>query len=202
MNRPHSQGGLAPLDVTIDGSPVGTVTPSALGWNLFEFQFSVALGTSSFNLQFSVNRINFADTSIFLDHVQLLSDAPCINCNTYTCTPGQYLSTTPCAGAGSCLTCLSGSYCLGYHNDTTPCPAGTYSYVGASSISDCLPCLNSCPPGYFNSTPLFGAGSYALCSTCQQCQPGSYCMLTVICLIHYFVLNCRSWFQCIVTVSS
>jgi hypothetical protein len=113
MNGPGFPGGLAPLDISVDGAPIGTVSPLTVSWTFYQLQFSVGLATTSFSLSFKVNAANNGRTAILLDRLLLLSDADCELCYVFSCAPGTYLSATGCGGFGSCLPCPAGSYCPG-----------------------------------------------------------------------------------------
>ena len=109
-------------------------------------------------------------------------------------------STVQYAGIGYFLTseaCPEGSYCPGSSFDPIPCPAGTFSALAATDISDCLPCAagtfsgagssectSACPAGFYASPPAtcFGcavgrfnpnSGSTSV-SSCIACAPGKF----------------------------
>ena len=97
------------------------------------------------------------------------------------CPPG---STTAGAGgtsAAACsVTCPAGYYC--FARNVLPCPAGTSSLSGGSSLASCTPCpastyaasvasavCTSCPAGF--SSSIVGASSSTVCI---GCSPGTY----------------------------
>ena len=86
----------------------------------------------------------------------------------------------------NCMVCAANSYCGGNSvNLQTPCPNNTYSYSGASTVSQCGCPVNAawiqdwnctCNPGYYTVPNSAVLGGWQ----CNPCPIGSYCYLGAI----------------------